>query len=200
MGKLDTLFDHYKSVGIKAGGDPTEDSIQLDGVVQYLEDLQVDMQGVEAILVGFLLQQKDSTVILREEFKDGWERLRADSLESQRAAVAKAKASLSSERIFRDFYQYAFTYSKDPLARFIAVEIAVPVWHLVLEDRYPLLDTWCDFIENVHKKSISRDTWDQFYRFIETIGTNFSTYDPEAAWPTTIDLFVEHCKTKEIGV
>lgn len=40
-----------------------------------------------------------------------------------------------------------------------------------------------NIIKNHYKKAISRDTWQQFYEFTQTIKTDFSNFDFEGAWP-----------------
>jgi len=41
----------------------------------------------------------------------------------------------------------------------IALDVAIPFWKLLLPDRFPRLDMWCDFVENKYGRSISKDTW-----------------------------------------
>ncbi|KAI0297872.1 defective in Cullin neddylation protein 1 [Multifurca ochricompacta] len=50
---------------------------------------------------------------------------------------------------------------------------------------------WYDFLNERNIKGISKDTWAMFLAFLRTIDAKFETYDMEAAWPSTLDDFVE---------
>jgi len=57
---------------------------------------------------------------------------------------------------------------------------------------------WYDFLTDPERKirAISKDTWRMFLDFLRTIDTKFDTYDMEAAWPSTIDDFVEWARVR----
>lgn len=57
----------------------------------------------------------------------------------------------------------------------------------MIGDRYKYMEDWLTFLETEYKKAISRDTWQQFYEFTQTIKTDFSNYDEDSAWPVVID-------------
>lgn len=56
--------------------------------------------------------------------------------------------------------------------------------------------TWFQFLDDKGLKGISRDTWQMFLEFVRTVDSRYSNYDPEGAWPSTIDDFVEREKAK----
>ena len=70
--------------------------------------------------------------------------------------------------------------------------MAVSIWPLLItKKKWKHIDEWCTFLQEHHKRAISRDTWNQLLDFINTIGDNFAQYDPNSAWPYLIDEFVE---------
>jgi len=55
---------------------------------------------------------------------------------------------------------------------------------------------WYDFLGEKNIKGVSKDTWAMFLAFLRTIDAKFETYDMEAAWPSTIDDFVEWARER----
>lgn len=47
------------------------------------------------------------------------------------------------------------------------------------------------FLEKNHVKGINRDVWREYLNFTRTIGADMDKYDPNAAWPSLLDEFVE---------
>lgn len=55
---------------------------------------------------------------------------------------------------------------------------------------------WFDFLREKGGKGISKDTWQMFLEFVRTIDSRFEKYDAEAAWPSTLDDFVDYAKER----
>merc|ERR1712073_68477 len=69
------------------------------------------------------------------------------------------------------------------------------LWHLVFSPREPaILSKWLTFLQSRSDtvRGISRDTWNMFLNFCETVGNDLSVYDEDEAWPSLFDDFVEH--------
>ncbi|CAM8946508.1 unnamed protein product [Rhodiola kirilowii] len=58
--------------------------------------------------------------------------------------------------------------------------------------QWPLVDHWCQFLQERHNKAITRDTWSQLLEFARNVDPSLTNYDAEAAWPYLIDEFVEY--------
>ena len=78
--------------------------------------------------------------------------------------------------------------------------MAVSLWQLVFSPREPpLLPKWLAFLQTHCDtvRGISRDTWNMFLNFCETVGHDLSVYDEDEAWPSLFDDFVEYENDKE---
>ena len=85
-------------------------------------------------------------------------------------------------------------FSKEENQKALNLDTACAMWELLLKDKWPLLNKWCDFLNRKHKKAISRDTWNQILDFSRMYNSSLFGYDAEgkdAAWPYLIDEFVE---------
>lgn len=47
---------------------------------------------------------------------------------------------------FKDFYQFTFTFAKNPGQKGLDLEMAVAYWNLVLSGRFKFLDLWNTFL------------------------------------------------------
>lgn len=127
---------------------------------------------------------------------------------------------------FRSVYDFTFNFAKTEAGqRSIAIENAVAFWSLLLPagqkgralqhvdakydgdeviytpSREPgwkpeYNDLWFQFMTEKGGKGVSKDTWQMFFDFIRTIDDKFEKYDMNAAWPSTIDEFLEWAKER----
>lgn len=99
-------------------------------------------------------------------------------------------------KYFKQVYQFTFTYNLAEGARVLPIEVATDYWRLLLSDKFSKLDEWITFIQDVYKKSVTRDTWDmilEFSIYLES-SPDLNEYDDEGSWPSIIDEFVEYLK------
>ncbi|RSH79120.1 Scaffold-type E3 ligase [Apiotrichum porosum] len=149
-----------------------------------------------------------------------------NSIAKMKAALPTLRTKLNSNaEYFKKVYMHTFDLCKAPGARVLALETAIDMWSLYIPpalharpsalSRVPTgssptgkstdtpaefgdadLDLWLDFMREKNR-AVSKDTWSLFIDFVRTIDAAYTEYDDEAAWPSTIDDFVEYARANK---
>ncbi|KAF8075706.1 hypothetical protein N665_1072s0031 [Sinapis alba] len=135
----------------------------------------------------------------KEEFVGGLQALGVDSIGKLQEKLSFMHSELKDEQKFHEIYNFAFGWAKEKGQKSLALDTAIGMWQLLFAEReWPLLNHWCDFLQDRHNKAISKDTWEQLLDFVRTVDPALSNYDAEGAWPYLIDEFVEYLYDKSV--
>ncbi|RXW18005.1 hypothetical protein EST38_g7844 [Candolleomyces aberdarensis] len=213
--KINALFDQYKDEG--------GDEISIDGTIKLCQDLGVDPEDVVMLAVAYELKSPRIGEWNRQGWTEGWKNIGADSLPTMTAAASRLRKQLSSDpKYFAKVYAYTFEFAKSEGQRSLPTDTAQAFWGLLLplglqggalshvdedEDvsmgetgddgfKEEHVQWWFDFLNEKKLKGVSKDTWSMFRDFIRTIDSQFKKYDAEAAWPSTIDEFVDYARNR----
>ena len=186
---LEAYFQKYK--------DPTEDAILAEGVENFCDDLGVSPTDFVVLVLAWKFQASEMCRFTREEFMNGCQKLKAIDAKGLRKRFPDLiKETNESDKSFKELYQFTFTFGLDHGSgqRALPTEMAVQLWDLLFTHKKhsTLFSRWLDFLQNTDIKTITRDTWNMFLPFLQTMNDSLDNYDDLEAWPTLFDDFVEY--------
>ncbi|MFS7928824.1 putative defective-in-cullin neddylation protein [Helianthus anomalus] len=182
---LEKLYNRYK--------DPYADMILADGISTLCNDLMVDPQDIVMLVISWYMKAATMCEFSKQEFVGGLQSLGIDTLERFRERLPYIRSELSDNQKFKEIYIFTFDWAKEKGQKSLALDTAIGMWQLLFaEKKWPLVDHWCQFLQEKHNKAISRDTWSQLLEFATGVDPGLSNYDADGAWPYLIDEFVEY--------
>lgn len=169
--------------------DPDGDAINVDGTLEWCEDLDVNPEDVVLLPIAYELESPSVGSFPRKPWIDGWKSLGCDSIPSMQAALPKLRQKLANDpSYFTSVYNYTFEFAKTGAQRSVGVEIAIAFWGLLIphgltgtalarvssgekdDGGDALMDTeggwkpeftdwWFEFLTIKGGKGVSKDTW-----------------------------------------
>ncbi len=189
------FFEKYQSEETKKETQADKKEIDAEGIMQFFGDLGIDPESdLVSLVVANKMNAQEMGKFTQEEFTRGMRHFQCDSVVKLKKKIPAMRQELLDAYAFKSVYEYAFRFSKEENQKALNLDTACAMWELLLKDKWPLLNKWCDFLNRKHKKAISRDTWNQILDFSRMYNSSLFGYDAEgkdAAWPYLIDEFVE---------
>ncbi|CAN6991759.1 unnamed protein product [Brassica rapa subsp. trilocularis] len=197
--QIEAAFDVFYSQPQPKSNDPYSDMILAEGVSVLCSELQVEPQDIVTLVLSWHMNAATACEFSKEEFCGGLLALGIDSIGKLQEKLSFMRSELKDEQKFYEIYNFAFGWAKEKGQKSLALDTAIGMWQLLFAEReWPLVNHWCDFLQDRHNKAISKDTWAQLLEFARTVNPMLSNYDAEGAWPYLIDEFVEYLYDKSV--
>jgi len=184
--QIEKYFNKYK--------DSDEDSILAEGMEKFCVDLSVDPTEFIVLVLAWKFEASQMCRFTREEFINGCQKMQAHNSKSLKERFPDLLSEAKEKRNFKDLYNFTFSFGLDHTSgqRSLPIDMATPLWDLVFTQNRPeVLEPWFKFLKDSGVRGISRDTWNMFLPFVESILPDLSNYDESEAWPSLFDDFVE---------
>ena len=96
-----------------------------------------------------------------------WEHLHISWLQAILQNTGQYRWLLKKSCTLQEIYTYAYSFSCERGQKCLQLEMAIAMWQLIFAQRpWPLLSLWCTFLQEHHKRAISKDTWTQLLEFV----------------------------------
>ena len=184
-GMIEKYFNQYK--------DSDEDAILAEGMERFCNDLKVDPAEFIVLVLAWKFEASQMCRFTREEFINGCQKMKAHDAKSLQNRFPELLEDARGKK-FKDMYHFTFTFGLDHSTgqRSLPIDMAIPLWELVFTQEKPvILDRWFRFLGEGEVRGISRDTWNMFLPFCQSVAPDLSNYDESEAWPSLFDDFVE---------
>ena len=182
---IEKYFNQYK--------DEDEDAILAEGMERFCTDLNVDPAEFIVLVLAWKFEASQMCRFTREEFINGCQKMKAYDSKSLHNRFPELLEDAKGSK-FKDLYQFTFSFGLDHSTgqRSLPLDMAIPLWELVFTQLKPvILDRWFEFLRKSEVRGISRDTWNMFLPFCQSVAPDLSNYDESEAWPSLFDDFVE---------
>ncbi len=184
--QIEKYFNKYR--------DSAEDAILAEGMEKFCIDLDVDPTEFIVLVLAWKFEASQMCRFTREEFINGCQKMQAHNSKSLKERFPDLLREAKEKKNFKDLYNFTFSFGLDHSSgqRSLPIDMAMPLWDLVFTQNRPeLLESWFKFLKEGGIRGISRDTWNMFLPFVESILPDLSNYDESEAWPSLFDDFVE---------
>mmetsp|Transcript_11568 Transcript_11568/g.24402 ORF Transcript_11568/g.24402 Transcript_11568/m.24402 type:complete len:270 (+) Transcript_11568:227-1036(+) len=176
----------------------------MEGISTLCEQLGIDpLEDVRVLVLLWKMgAAKKPAEICKEEWMQGCNNLRVDSIDKFKALLPSLDIGFLDREDFKDFYKFCFQFNRQGTHKTLEKDLVIALLPICLsEGRVPSerLQSFCEFLETTKDESYSKITLDQWRSFLDFCYEveDLATYDESSsAWPVLIDEYVEFMEKK----
>ncbi|CAO3649368.1 unnamed protein product [Mucor fragilis] len=167
--------------------------IPPDGCQKFFGDLGVSLESVIPIIVGWKMGATTMGYITKEQWIKTMQSISATTPADFEKTLHDWELQVSQDPLqFKQLYLFTFNYVKSASQKSMEVEMAIALWHILLEHTYPIVKSFTQFIqEKKPVKVINKDQWSSLLDFCKAVPEDLANYDSSSSWPVLFDDYVE---------
>lgn len=184
-----------------------ETAIGLEGVIEFINDLGLQLEDLVTICLAKLLSWKKLTdPITEEQFLSSWYMQGCSHITEMKVVMKDLEKKLYSDRSYLgEVYDYTFDLILDEGKSTLDMDTAIEYWKLyfcqdlersaVIKIDPRLFSDWIIFLESDSRDEISKDCWHMvliFFERLPSLEDVAAKYNENDAWPFIIDEFYEY--------
>ncbi|KAI6244002.1 Defective in cullin neddylation protein [Aphelenchoides fujianensis] len=194
--RIDALFHQYanNAADKKIMLDTKEARIGPNGMMRLLGDIHVRPDDIKALVLAWKCGAETQCEFTLDEWRRGW----WTAWRKLRQVAAGWDDELNkNKQSLRSLYHFSFAYAKSAATKHLDIQSAIGYWQLFFTGREPRIRSWIEFVEHEKLKGVNKDLYFLLFDFFDSTDAFYANYDSAAAWPTTIDAFVEWEKSRQ---
>ncbi|KAI5961587.1 DCN1 [Candida pseudojiufengensis] len=195
--KLIKIYEKYK--------DPSNpEQIDIDGTLNYLEDLKIDPDDPKSLFLAFLLKSPKTGVFKRDEFLNIWQHYKINSISQMktflnefyedilynRGNYTSIEDNEGEEEIlnFKKLYDFTFKFLiESENQKVLNIELAIEYWKLLL----PLLIESYSVEQLDLNKSKIQERINQWFEFLKNYDSNKRKIITFDTWSMFYNFLIE---------
>jgi len=162
-----------------------------EGVIEFCKDIEVSPEDAIMLVIAWKMEAENMGFFKLKEWLKGMKAMQCDSVTKLKRKLDCLRADLASEQTFKKIYRFTFNFSRDKTQRSLDIQFAKPMLELLLKNNWPRIGEFMLYLDQSKYKVINQDQWNSLLEFLRMMGSDFSTYDEDGAWPVMIDEFVQ---------
>lgn len=197
---VDALF-----AGAKEGAPGSDATLDAAAIIRLCESLELEISDKRALLYLWRCGAAKVGELTLEEFRRGASALSCNTAAKLKSAAQKLRCSFDDSD-FPSFYSYAWKISMtEPRQTVLLIADAAALFRVVMEgssDSTHALGL-ADFLDaqaqskDPEYTKLTLDTWDGMRRFVFEVADDLDGFDPDEAWPSLLDSYVEWVQAKD---
>ncbi|KAK3730897.1 hypothetical protein QZH41_012609, partial [Actinostola sp. cb2023] len=104
-----------------------------------------------------------------------------DSTAKLQARLGSLSTILRDNPTFKKVYRYAFDFCRNQDQRTLDIDTAMAMLKVLLRNKWDLLDSFLEFLQQSKYKVVNRDQWCNVLEFSRSISPDLTNYDEDGA-------------------
>ncbi|EPB87539.1 hypothetical protein HMPREF1544_05630 [Mucor circinelloides 1006PhL] len=167
--------------------------IPPDACQKFFGDLDVSLESAIPIIVGWKMGATAMGYITKEQWIKTMDSVGVTTPADFKKVLHDWEMQVSQDSLqFKQLYLFTFNYVKSTTQKSMEVEMAIALWHILLEHKYPIIRSFTQFLqEKKPVKVINKDQWSSLLDFCIAVPEDLANYDSSSSWPVLFDDYVE---------